>query len=69
MSKRQPKPKLVPMGKAIRWTPEEDEAASVYTDEDVQRIIDRWNEASRLKGLLEARELDPLTGKPDATAG
>jgi len=66
----QGKAKAVPMGRAIRWTEAENEEAGVFTDEDVQRIIDKWNEDSRLKGLLEARPIDPLTGAPDdAPAG
>lgn len=66
MAKKPAKPKAVAMGKAIIWNDAEQEAASAYTDEDVQRIIDRWNADSRLKGLLEARPIDPLTGEPDA---
>ena len=70
MTKKAGQVKMVPMGKAIRWTDVENEAAGLYSDEDVQRIIDRWNEESRLKGLLEARPIDPLTGAPDdAPAG
>lgn len=66
MAKKPAKPKAVALGKALRWTEAEDDAASAYTDEDVQRIVDRWNADSRLKGLLEARPIDPLTGEPDA---
>jgi hypothetical protein len=59
-----PKPaKPVPMGKALRWTDKQHEAEIVFTDADVQRAIEVWNETSGLPGLLEAKTISALTGE------